>query len=78
MPLQGIYTFFTELLGLVYSFHGYFIGSDPNIFNATPFPGSSLYILPASFPWLPFLSGILSCSPAFAYLPIPSLISHLR
>ena len=30
------------------------------------------------FPWLPFLSGILSCSPAFAYLPIPSLISHLR
>ena len=24
-----------------------------------------------------FLSGILSCSPAFAYLPIPSLITHL-
>ena len=35
---------------------------------STPFPGSSLYILPASFPWLPFLSGILSCSPAFVYL----------
>ena len=45
---------------------------------STPFPGSSLYILPVSFPWLPFLSGILSCSPAFAYLPIPSLLSHLR
>ena len=44
---------------------------------STPFPGSSLYILPVSFPWLPFLSGILSCSPAFAYLPIPSLITHL-
>ena len=45
------------------------MGSDPNV---------SVHILPVSFPWLPFLSGILSCSPAFAYLPIPSLITRLR
>lgn len=30
------------------------------------------------FSWIPFLSGILSCSPAFAYPSIPSLISYLR
>ena len=26
-----VYTFFTELLGLVYSFYRYFMGSDPNV-----------------------------------------------
>ena len=31
IPLQDIYTFFTELLGLVYLFYRYFIGSDPRV-----------------------------------------------
>ena len=31
MSLQDIYTFFTELLGLVYLFYKHFIGSDPNV-----------------------------------------------
>ena len=34
MPLQDIYTFFTELLWLVHSFYRYFMGSDPDILIA--------------------------------------------